>query len=107
MQFVDREVGSALDQPIGGMLKITLNDELDHAVKGLASDGAGVEKRWLAIHGREAGGMNIDPIVIGPHQGKFETSAVGRSQKALLEATLQERPIVIVVPIKDKDVNAM
>src|SRR6476469_980926 len=86
------------------MTEVVLDDILDHPFKSSTRGGALVEqRRWAGQLGR----MDIDPVVIGPHQSELETPVVARLQKSTLTATGQERAILIPVPIEDKAVDAM
>ena len=54
-----------------------------------------------------AGGMDVGPIVIGPHQAELHPAVVGGLEIAQIEAAVEERAVVVVVPIEDEGVDGV
>jgi len=51
--------------------------------------------------------VDIDPVVIGPHEGKIDPIDVAGFEEALLQTTLKKRPVLVVVPVKEEVIDAM
>ncbi len=49
--------------------------------------------------------MDVHPVVVGPHQRELHAAVVRRAEEALVQPTLQERAILVVVPIEQEDVD--
>ena len=51
--------------------------------------------------------MDVNPVVVGPHEGKIDPIDVAGLEEPLLQTTLKKRPILVVVPVKNKMIDAM
>ena len=49
--------------------------------------------------------MDVDPVMIGPHQAKLQPVRVGCFHKTLLYTAFQKETILIIVPVEDKSVD--
>jgi len=68
IEFVDREIRGAIDGPIGGMGKVLPYHIVRQRIECFRSSGSREQhRRGFAQRSR----MNMDPIVVGPHEGKF------------------------------------
>src|SRR6266508_5707930 len=104
IEFIDREVRATFDQPVGWELEIALDDIVCHLIECRARDGAGIlEHGW----NMQFGWVDINPIMVGPHQSKLETTIVWGLQIAPFQASLQKGAIVIVIPVEDEIVDTM
>src|SRR5208282_3560604 len=52
-------------------------------------------------------GLDVIPVVVGPHQREFQSLPIGGIQISLVERGVQEGAIVVVIPVKDKRIDAV
>src|SRR6266567_1336312 len=78
------------------MLK-QLKKAIDHGLKGLNSDSAR-ELQGGGTH--HLGWLNVEPVMVCPHDTKLQIFAIGRSKVAVGQGRLQKRPIFVPVPVE-------
>ena len=49
--------------------------------------------------------MDVDPVVVGPHQTEAQTVVVGRRHERILQRSLEERAVIIVIPIENEGID--
>ena len=50
-------------------------------------------------------GVDIDPVVVRPHESELQAVVVLRPQETLLQPPLEERTVVVVVPVEEKGID--
>ena len=103
-KLVDGKVGLAVDLPVRRLREVIGDHVLANLVEGGRGDLAGVKQRRLHEPPR---GMHVHPVVVGPHQRELDPVAVGRAQVAFVEGALQERAVVVPVPVEDEGIDAV
>ena len=103
-QIIDGEVWTAVHHKVGGMQEIAFDDEIGDGTKHLRRNQPGI-KQLLAKAAPHR--VDVDPIVIRPHQGKIDPVDISRLKKSLLKTALKERTVLIVIPIEDKMIDAV
>ena len=80
-EVINREVRAALYFKVGGMREVTVRDQVGDITKHLGRDLPGIEQLLakIATHG-----VDIDPVVIGPHEGKIDPIDVAGLEEPLL-----------------------
>ena len=102
--LVDGEVGLAVNLPIARVLEIPRDDEVGDLVPGGRGDLAGVEQLDLV---RRVVALDVEPVVIGPHQAELDAAVVRGLQKAPLQRALQVGAVVVVIPVEDEGIDAV
>ncbi len=87
------------------MLEIALDHEVGDHIEAGTADRAGVEQRRALDRPAQLGRMDVHPVVVGPHQRELHAVVVRRAQEAFVQPSLQERAILVVVPIEQEDVD--
>ena len=103
-EVIDREVRAAFDFKVGGMGEITARDQVGDIAKHLGRDLSRVEQLLAEVAPH---GVDVNPVVIGPHQTKIDPIDVAGLEEALLQTTLKKRPVLVVVPVKKEVIDAM
>ena len=86
------------------MGEVAVRDQVGDITKHLGRDLPGIEQLLAKIAPH---GVDIDPVVIGPHEGKIDPIDVAGFEEALLQTTLKKRPVLVVVPVKKEVIDAM
>ena len=86
------------------MREVTVRDQVGDITKHLGRDLSRVEQLLAEVAPH---GVDIDPVVIGPHEGKIDPIDVTGLEEPLLQTTLKKRPVLVVVPVKNKMIDAM
>ena len=89
------------------MPEIALDDHVGHALPGRRRDGSRVKQLRASEQRLRARRMDVDPVMVGPHEGELDALIVFGVQVAALEAVLQKGAVVVIVPVKDKGVDAV
>src|ERR1017187_5140285 len=77
---------------------------ITNRLKRRRQDTSGVEQ---FLRRTSAVGMDVEPIVVCPHQREIQPPIVPRLQKAMIDGTVQEWTVVVVVPVENERVDAM
>jgi len=104
MQFIDAEIGAAVNAPIGGVREIILDENIGNGLKGGGRDRSGIQQCRFAV---QPGGVDVYPVVVGPHEAEFEPVRIGRFHEALFNAPFEKGAIIEIVPVEDKRVYAV
>ena len=102
--LVDGEVRLAVDLPIARVLKVAGDDEVGDLIPCGGGDLARIQQLDFV------GGiisLDVEPVVIGPHESKFQASLIGRLEKPLLQRTFEEFHARIPVPIEQKHIDVV
>ena len=86
------------------MREVTIRDQVSDITEHLGGDLSGMEQLLAEVAPHR---VDIDPVVIGPHQGKIDPIDVAGLEEALLQTTLKKRPVLVVVPVKEEVIDAM
>ena len=86
------------------MREVTVCHQVSDITKHLGRDLSRVEQLLAEVAPH---GVNVNPVVIGPHQGKIDPIDVAGLEKPLLQTSLKKRPVLVVVPVKNKMIDAM
>ena len=86
------------------MREVTVRDQVGDITKHLGRDLSRVEQLLAEVSPHR---VDIDPVVIGPHQGEIDSIDVAGLEEPLLQTTLKKRPVLVVVPVKNKMIDAM
>src|SRR6266702_3557918 len=95
-EFINGKIGAAINKQVGGMLE-QINEAINHRLKRLSSDSPGeLQGRFT----RNLGRLNIEPVMIRPHDSEFEVLAIRRMKIAVGQGGFEERSIRIPVPVE-------
>lgn len=86
------------------MGEVAVCDQVGDITKHLGRDLSRVEQLLAEVAPH---GVDIDPVVIGPHKGKIDPIDIASLEEPLLQTTLKKRPVLIVVPVKEEVIDAM
>ena len=104
LHVVDREIGLAVDQPVVRSREVVAHQLVADRFERLGRHLARVEQLLrFAVRGR----MNLDPVVIGPHQPEADVVHVRGLQEPFVEATVQKRHAVVAIPVEQHHVDAV
>jgi len=103
-KVVDGKVRGPIDREIRRMTEIAVDDEIGDEAEHARRDQPRIKQ--LLAEGSPHG-VDVDPIVVGPHEGKVQTADIARLEEALFQAALEERPVFVVIPIKDEVIDAV
>ena len=45
--------------------------------------------------------------MVGPHEGELDAAVVGRLEETLVNRAIEERAVVVVIPVEDEGINAV
>ena len=80
-EVIDREVRAAFDFKVGGVREVTVRDQIGNITKHLGRDLSRVEQLLAEVAPH---GVDIDPVVIGPHESKIDPIDVAGLEEPLL-----------------------
>ena len=86
------------------MLEVRADDVVANPVEALRRHHAGIEN--LAL-GAALVGLNLLPIMVGPHEGELEARVVAGLEESDINGPVQERAVVVVVPVEDERIHAV
>ena len=86
------------------MREVTVRDQVGDITKHLGRDLSWVEQLLAEVAPH---GVDVNPVVIGPHESKIDPIDVAGFEEPLLQTTLKKRPVLVVVPVKKEVIDAM
>ena len=86
------------------MLEIPGDDEVGDLVPGGRGDFARVEQFDFV---RRVVALDVEPVMIGPHQAELDAAVVRGLQKPPLQGALKIWTVVVVIPVEDEGVDAV
>src|SRR5258708_29816462 len=89
-KFIYGEIRAAVDEQVGRMLK-QLKEAIDHRLKGLNSDGS---REFQSRSTSQFCWLDVEPVMVRPHDAKFEIPAIRCPKIAVGQGPLQERSIL-------------
>ena len=98
LQMVDRKIRRPVNTIVRGMLEITLDGSGAETPEGLRTHNSRIEQRPAASRTR----MNVQPVVIRPHQSELQIPDIRRLQKTVVQTVFQKRTVVIIIIVKNK-----
>jgi len=100
----DAEVGASVHAPVVLLVEVAPDAEIHHAPEILraVADAQQVVRGLLVGHREE-----VDPAVVGPHQGVLDAVLVRRLRQGLLHGAVQELHAAVPVPVEDEDGDAV
>ena len=101
---IDRKIKFAFQTPVVGVTEIFFNDHIPDFGDILFGIVPAVEH--FGVEHIASAGVTVVPVMICPHQGEFEVTALNRRKKSLIQSTLQIWSIV-PVPVKNKCVDTV
>ena len=102
LHVVDRKVGLAVHRPIIRFRKIFFDNQVADLVERFGRHPSRIED-FLFVAFRV--GVDVEPVVIGPHQREFQFFGIRRFQEAFVQRAVQERPVVVVIPVENENVD--
>ncbi len=103
-QLINREVRPPVDPPIRGVLEVILNEVI---AKFWKTGGGDLPRKQQLLRCAAFVGVNLQPIVVRPHEGELQALVIGRLEKAPVDWAFQVRAVIVVVPIEDEGVDAV
>lgn len=64
---------------------------------------AGPEQRAAPAQAR----VDVEPVVVGPHEAEFELVDVRGSQEAVIQAVFEKRAVIVVIIVEDEVIDAV
>ncbi len=104
LQMIDGKIGLPIPAIIVRMVEVAFNNRIGDLLKLLRCNCSRIEKGW---RGRTLAGMDINPVVISPHQSKAECFSGDGGKESVVQAVRKEGAVRIMIIVEDEVINSM
>ena len=99
VELVDGEERQAVHAEIIFAGEVALDDQVGDAVERRCTDFARIMQIRRSPHFLR---KNIDPVVVGPHQGEGHALWIRRTKESLVERAGKKRAVFVVIPVEEE-----